>query len=77
MGGERDFQELSVCTEHIKHGKDSISITLPAVNHRLERIVVNGKELDMEGLSSVLITIDAKTVCPVMRLEYVPEFFRR
>ena len=72
-------QELNIRTVQGagEGGRDSISIDLPALTHALERIVVNGKELDMRGLCGVRIGIGTDMPHPVMTLEYIPEHFRR
>ena len=77
MGGDgNEPQELNIRTVQGagEGGRDSISIDLPA---RIERIVVNGKELDMRGLCGVRIGIGTDMPHPVMTLEYIPEHFRR
>ena len=57
--------------------RDSLSIELPSRIHAIERIVVNGKELDMRGLCGVRIGMGTGKPLPEMTLQYIPECFRR
>ena len=80
MGGDgNEAQELNIRTVQGagEGGRDSISIELPALTHALERIVVNGKELDMRGLCGVRIGMGTGKPLPEMTLQYIPECFRR
>ncbi len=77
MSDEDELRELRIRTVRGEGGRDSLFISLPALTFQLERIVINGKELDMKGLTSVRIRVDSNERCPVMQVEYIPEYFRR
>ena len=76
MDYEEQRRELRIRTVRGEDGRDSLFICLPALTFQLERIVINGKELDMNGLTGVHIRVDSNERCPVMQVEYIPEYFR-